>query len=78
MAPYCESAGKESVCNVRPGFNHWNGKIPWRREWLPTPVYSGLENSMDRGAWLVNQLLIPRLNHKLSAWQISLFSDLFA
>ena len=22
----------------RPGFNPWVGKIPWRREWLPTPV----------------------------------------
>ena len=21
-----------------PGFNPWVGKIPWRREWLPTPV----------------------------------------
>ena len=29
------------------------GKIPWRREWLSTPVllYSCLENSMDREAW---------------------------
>ena len=23
----------------RPGFNHWIGNIPWRREWLPTPVF---------------------------------------
>ena len=22
----------------RPGFDPWVGKIPWRREWLPTPV----------------------------------------
>ena len=22
----------------RPGFNPWVGKIPWRREWLPTPI----------------------------------------
>ena len=22
----------------RPGFGPWVGKIPWRREWLPTPV----------------------------------------
>ena len=38
------------------GFNPWVGKIPWRRERLPTPVsciilsilqYPGLENSMD-------------------------------
>ena len=26
-------------------------KIPWRREWLPSPVFV-LGNSMDRGAWL--------------------------
>ena len=26
------------------------GKIPWRREWLPTPVFC-LENPMDREAW---------------------------
>ena len=23
----------------RPGFNPWLGKIPWRREWLPTPEF---------------------------------------
>ena len=36
----CGSAGKESACNAGdlssiPGF----GKIPWRRERLPTPVF---------------------------------------
>ena len=25
-------------------------KIPWRREWLPTPVFLP-GNSMDKGAW---------------------------
>ena len=34
----------------RPGFSPWDRKIPWRREWQPTPVFC-LENSMDRGAW---------------------------
>ena len=29
-----------------PGVSPWVGKIPWRREWLPTP-YSGMENSQD-------------------------------
>ena len=24
---------------MRPGFNPWFGKIPWRREQLPTPVF---------------------------------------
>ena len=23
----------------RPEFNPWIGKIPWRREWLPIPVF---------------------------------------
>ena len=32
-----DSAGKESAC--KPGFNPWGGKIPWRREQLPTPAF---------------------------------------
>ena len=29
------------ICLQRmsPGFSPWVGKIPWRREWLPTPVF---------------------------------------
>ena len=31
---------KESVCNVGdPGSIEGSGKVPWRREWLPTPVF---------------------------------------
>ena len=33
------SAGKESACNVGDPGLPWVGKIPWRREWLPTPVF---------------------------------------
>ena len=34
------SVGKESTCNARrPWFNSWVGKIPWKRERLPTPVF---------------------------------------
>ena len=34
------SDGTESACNAGgPGFDPWVGKIPWRREWLPTPVF---------------------------------------
>ena len=38
------SAGKESSCNAGdlgsiPGFEDWVGKIPWRREQLPTLVF---------------------------------------
>ena len=25
-------------CGI-PGFDPWIGKIPWREEWLPTPVF---------------------------------------
>ena len=40
------SVGKESSCNVgdlgwRPGFDPWVGKIPWKRERLPTLVFLG-------------------------------------
>ena len=27
----------------RPGFDPWMGKIPWRKEWQPTPVFLPLE-----------------------------------
>ena len=35
------SDGKESACSAGdlPGFNSWVGKMPWRRECLPTPVF---------------------------------------
>ena len=29
-------------CRI-PGFNHWVRKIPWKREWLPTPVFLPVE-----------------------------------
>jgi len=35
----CGLAGKESACNERPGFDPWVGKMLWRRERLPTPVF---------------------------------------
>ena len=36
----CGSAGKKFACNARDlGSILWVGKIPWRREWLPTPVF---------------------------------------
>ena len=25
--------------SMRPGFNPWIGKIPWRRKWQPTPTF---------------------------------------
>ena len=35
---------KEYACNVGGlGFDLWVGKIPWRREWLPTPIFLPVE-----------------------------------
>ena len=46
---------KEPACRCRRcnryGFDPWAGKMPWRRKWQHTPVFSCLENLMDRGAW---------------------------
>ena len=40
QAVYGGSDGKESACNAgRPGFDPWVRKIPWRKEWLHTPVF---------------------------------------
>ena len=37
------ASGKESACQCRRRkrcrFNPWVGKIAWRREWQPTPVF---------------------------------------
>ena len=35
------SVGKDRLECRRPPFNSWVGKIPWRRDRLPTPVYLG-------------------------------------
>ena len=48
------TSGKEPTCQCRRhkrcGFDPWVGKIPWRRERQPTPVFLPGE-SRDRGAW---------------------------
>ena len=47
----------ESAYNVGdPGFDPWVGKIPWRRKWLPTPVflpgeYHGQRNLVGYSSW---------------------------
>ena len=38
------SDGKKTTKKIclkcrRPGLNSWMGKIPWRREWPPTPIF---------------------------------------
>ena len=36
--PVAQLVNNPPACR-RPGFDPWVGKIPWRREWLPTPVF---------------------------------------
>ena len=72
------SAGKESACNVgdlgltpgleispeegRPGFDCWVGKMPWRREWLPSPgKYSSI--LAWRIPWPVQPMGSQRVGH---------------
>ena len=38
------SAGKESAAMQRTMFDFWIGKIPWRRERLPTQVFMGFSS----------------------------------
>ena len=46
------SDGKEPACQCRKckrlGFDPWVGKIPWRRAWQPTPVFSPGESHGQR------------------------------
>ena len=52
----CGSAGKKKKIRLQyggPGFDPWVGKIPWRKQRLPTPVFCprefpGLYNPWSR------------------------------
>ena len=69
----CGSAGKESTCN-RPGFDPWVGKIPWRRERLPTPVFWPGEFHGLFSPWDSKELdMTERLSvtHSLAPWKKS-------
>ena len=37
--PGCSDDKNTCLQCGRPRFNPWLGKIPWRRKWLPTPVF---------------------------------------
>ena len=44
------SDGKEPACQCRrSGLDPWMGKIPWRREWFPTPGFLPAEVHGQRG-----------------------------
>ena len=46
------TSGKEPACQCKRykkhTFSPWYGKIPWRREWLPTPVFLLKESQEQR------------------------------
>ena len=74
----CGSAGKESACKCRrPGFDPWVGKIPWRKERLPTPVFRPGEphglyspwgrKELDTTEWL--SLSSAFSKHNLDVWK---------
>jgi len=47
-----DSGGKESACNAGdPGSISELGRPPWRREWLPTPVFLPGKFHGQRSLW---------------------------
>ena len=51
--------------HTRHGFHLWVGKIPWRRNWPPTPGFL-LGNPVDRGTWEATLYVIKELD--LTYW----------
>ena len=52
-------SGKQSVSQFRKGgFNPWVEKIPWRRDRLPSPVFTGFSDGSDskESAWNAGDL----------------------
>ena len=39
------------ILNIKKYIKHIYLHCPWRRKWQPTPIYSCLGNTMDRGVW---------------------------
>ena len=48
----------------RPGFDPWVGKIPWKRRWLPTPVF--LPGESHGQAWQATVLGAAKSQTQLS------------
>ena len=58
-----DSDGKESAHRARPGFNPWVGKIPLRREWLPTPIFSSGEFHGQRSLGELQSMGLQTVRH---------------
>ena len=69
---------------MRPGFSPWLGKIPWRKEWQPTPVFfpgefHGQRSLVDYSPWghkeldMTEQLTWPHNINEYANRQIKVF-----
>ena len=66
------SEDKESTYNAgRPGFNPWIRKIPWKREWQPTPVFLPWEFHGQRS--LVDPSPCGHRESDMTEWLINLW-----
>ena len=72
------ASGKEPACqrrrHKRRGFNPWDGKIPWRRAWQPTPVFLPGESHGQRSLagcspWGHTELDTTEVTQCAHAWQ---------
>jgi len=61
--------GKESACQWRrprkPGFDHWVGKIPWRRAWQSTPIFLPVESPRTEDPYGLQCMGLQSVGH---AW----------
>ena len=69
--PVCATV-KESACQCRRHkrhrFNHWFGKIPWRRVWQPTPIFLPGESHGQRSLAAYSQEGHTELNKTEVTW----------
>ena len=61
------ASGKEPTCQCRrSGFHPWVRKIPWRRKWLPIPVFSPRESHGQRSLAGYSPWSCKRARHDLA------------
>ena len=72
-----EAQCKDSACQFRRSkrhrFNPWAGKIPWKRKWQPTPVFSPEESRGQRSRvgyspWVAKSWTWPSTHACIISW----------
>ena len=66
------SDGKDCPQCRRPGFDPWVGKIPWRSEWEPTPVFLSGESLWTEDPGGLQSMGLQRVRHN---WATKLISS---